>query len=189
MMRNTRTGYGWIAIFLHWAIALLIIGQWALGWTMEHAVGPKLAFGLIQWHKSFGLLILALAALRLLWRLGNPPPRLPAGMSPVEKLAAGASHRGLYGLMFLLPLSGWALVSVSVLEIPTYAFYLVLIPHLPLAKSDAAETFWTGVHQVLGWSLLALVLLHVLAALRHHFRLRDDVLLRMLRPARSLTRD
>lgn len=188
MLRNSSTGYGWVAILFHWTIAVLIIGQWGLGWTMEHLVGPRLAFGLIQWHKSFGLLILALALLRLLWRLINPRPRLPEGMSPFEKLTAGSVHRGLYWLMILLPFSGWALVSASVLEIPTYTFYLFVMPDLPLERSDAAEAFWTTTHVVLGWVLLAIVAVHVLAALRHHFLLRDSVLKQMIRPAsRSLT--
>jgi cytochrome b561 len=183
MLRNSSTGYGWIAILFHWTIAILIIGQWALGWTMEHLVGPRLAFGLIQWHKSVGLLILALALLRLLWRFANPRPVLPPEMGRLEKSAARSAHRGLYWLMFLLPLSGWALVSASVLEIPTYAFYLFIVPDLPLGRSDRSEALWTTAHIVLGWVLLAIVVVHVMAALRHHFLLRDNVLSRMIRPA------
>lgn len=188
MLRNSSTGYGWIAILFHWTIAILIIGQWGLGWAMEHLAGPRSAFGLIQWHKSVGLLILALALLRLSWRLVNPRPLLPGGMSLFEKLAAGSVHRGLYWLMLLLPLSGWALVSASVLEIPTYAFYLFVMPDLPLERSDAAEAFWTTTHIVLGWILLAIVAAHVLAALRHHFLLHDTVLKRIIRPAHPLTK-
>jgi cytochrome b561 len=188
MLRNSSIGYGWVAIVFHWTIAALIIGQWGLGWTMEHLVGPRLAFGLIQWHKSVGLLILALALLRLSWRLANPRPLLPEGMSPFEKLAAGSVHRGLYWLMVLLPLSGWALVSASVLEIPTYTFYLFVMPDLPIERSEAAESFWTTAHIVLGWILVAIVAAHVLAALRHHFLLHDTVLKRMIRPAQPLTK-
>jgi cytochrome b561 len=183
MMRNSKDGYGWVAIAFHWTVALLVIGQWALGWAMEHIADRRLAFDLIQWHKSFGFLVLALVAFRLLWRLANPIPTLPEGMGSVEKRAAVAAHRGLYALMFLLPLSGWAIVSTSVLEIPTFAFFLFVIPHLPLAKSDVAEALWTNVHIALGWVLLALAALHVLAALRHHVRLHDTVLMRMIRPA------
>lgn len=183
MLRNSSAGYGSVAIVFHWMIAALIIGQWGLGWAMEHLVGLRLAFGLIQWHKSIGFLILALALLRLSWRLVNPRPVLPKGTNPLEKLAADAAHRSLYWLMFLLPLSGWALVSASVLEIPTYTFYLFIMPDLPLERSEVAETFWMTTHIVLGWILLAIVAAHVLAALRHHFLLHDDVLKRMIRPA------
>jgi cytochrome b561 len=183
MLRNTRLGYGWVAIVLHWAIAILIVGQWTLGKVMKNIADQRLSFDLIQWHKSFGLLILALALLRLLWRLANPRPELPTDMSGLERRAAGWSHRGLYALMVLLPLSGWAIASATMLEIPTFAFYLFVVPDLPLARSDASEALWTTVHDILGWVLLALILLHVAAALRHHFLLRDGVLGRMLRPA------
>jgi cytochrome b561 len=183
MLRNTRLGYGWIAIVLHWTIAILIVGQWALGRVMKNIADQRLSFDLIQWHKSFGLLILTLALLRLLWRLVNPRPALPTDMASLERQAAGWSHRTLYALTVLLPLSGWAIASTTMLEIPTLAFYLFVVPGLPLARSDAAEALWSSVHDILGWVLLALVLLHVAAALRHHFLLRDGVLRRMLRPA------
>ena len=181
MLRNTKRGYGWIAIILHWTIACLIVGQWTLGKVMKNIADQRLSFDLIQWHKSFGFLILALVLLRLLWRFVNPAPALPPRMNALERQAAGLAHRALYALMFLMPLTGWAIASTTLLEIPTFAFYLFVIPDLPLPRSDAAETLWTSVHDVLGWLLLALVLLHMLAALRHHFLLRDDVLRRMLR--------
>jgi cytochrome b561 len=185
MLRNTRLGYGWVAIVLHWAIAILIVGQWILGKVMKNIADQRLSFDLIQWHKSFGLLILALALLRLLWRLVNPHPALPADMGGLERRAAGWTHRWLYALMILLPLSGWAIASATVLEIPTFAFYLFVVPDLPMPRSDAAEALWTSVHQVLGWLLLGFVALHVAAALRHHFLLRDGILLRMLGPGAS----
>lgn len=189
MLANSQTQYGWTAIVLHWAMALLLFGQWTLGQTMVRISDQRLAFDLFQWHKSFGLLVLALAILRLAWRLANPRPLLPAGTPRLEQAAAASTRRALYALMILLPLSGWALVSASVLEIPTLAFYLFLVPHLPLPKSEAAEAAWTLVHQVLGWLMFGLVFVHVLAALRHHFLLRDRVLVRMLRPGTHLTHE
>ncbi|MBN9079361.1 MAG: cytochrome b [Rhizobiales bacterium 65-79] len=180
MLRNTRLGYGWVAIALHWTIAVLIVGQWTLGKMMKSIADQRLSFDLIQWHKSFGLLILALAFFRLVWRLANPRPALPAETSGLERQAAGWTHRALYALMIVMPLTGWAIASTTVLEIPTLAFYLFIVPDLPLTRSDAAEALWASVHDVLGWVLLGLVLLHVLAALRHHFLLHDGVLVRML---------
>src|SRR5690606_14556202 len=117
MLANSQTQYGWTAIVLHWAMALLLFGQWTLGQTMVRISDQRLAFDLFQWHKSFGLLVLALAILRLAWRLANPRPLLPAGTPRLEQAAAASTHRALYALMILLPLSGWALVSASVLEI------------------------------------------------------------------------
>jgi cytochrome b561 len=185
MLRNTRLGYGLVAIVLHWTIAILIVGQWTLGKVMKNIADQRLSFDLIQWHKSFGLLIFALALLRLIWRLANAHPALPADMSGLERQAAGWTHRALYALMLFMPLTGWAIASTTMLEIPTFAFYLFVVPDLPLPRSDAAEALWTSAHDVLGWVLLALVLLHVLAALRHHFLLHDGVLLRMLIPRSS----
>lgn len=182
MLRNTRLGYGLVAIILHWTIAILIVGQWSLGKVMKNIADQRLSFDLIQWHKSFGLLIFALALLRLIWRLANAHPALPADMSGLERQAAGWTHRALYALMLFMPLTGWGIASTTMLEIPTFAFYLFVVPDLPLPRSDAAEVLWTSVHDVLGWVLLALVLLHVLAALRHHFLLHDGALLRMLIP-------
>lgn len=180
MLRNTKSGYGLAAIVLHWTVAVLFIGQAALGLYMVRTADQRAAFGLIQWHKSFGLLILALAVVRLAWRLTNRAPDLPAAMPGWERRAARLSHWGLYALTLALPLTGWALVSVSVLAIPTYA-----VPHLPLTVSEAGEVFWDGTHRVLAWTAIVLVAGHILAALRHHLVLRDGLLLRILWPARG----
>jgi cytochrome b561 len=182
MLRNRKSGYGLVAILLHWTIAVLFIGQAGLGLYMVRTADQRAAFGLIQWHKSFGLLILALAVVRLAWRLTNPRPDLPAAMPGWERRAARLAHGALYALMLALPLTGWALVSVSVLAIPTYAFYLVVVPHLPLPVSETGEVFWGEVHRLLAWTAIALATGHAFAALRHQFVLRDGVLAGMLRP-------
>jgi cytochrome b561 len=90
----------------------------------------------------------------------------------------------LYGVFLALPLTGWALVSTTVLPIPTLIFGLFLLPHLPLGDSEAAEELWAAVHSLLAYAAIMLVGVHVLAALRHHFILRDGVLKRMIYPAR-----
>jgi cytochrome b561 len=92
-------------------------------------------------------------------------------------------------LAILAPLAGWMIASVSTLEIPTFAFNLFIIPHLPFAKSDAAEAWWTQVHAVLAYLMLALVTLHSAAALFHHYIRRDGVLIRMLGARRSSAND
>lgn len=185
MMRNSRRGYGLVAIVLHWALAVLFIGELALGLVMVRLQSQRYAFDLIQWHKSFGFLVLGLVVLRLGWRLANIVPALPPTLSRAEKAAATTAHRLLYAMMLLLPLTGWILVSVSVLEIPTFAFYLIIIPHLPLGVSEAGELFWIDAHAWLAYGAGLLVAAHAAAALRHHFSLRDDVLLRMIMPAKA----
>ena len=189
MMRNSTRGYGLVAITLHWAIAVLFVGQLVFGILMVRIQDQRLAFDLIQWHKSLGFLTLGLVLLRLSWRLANIVPALPPTLSKPEKMTAVVAHRLLYALMLLLPLTGWVMVSVSVLEIPTFAFYLFIIPHLPLAISETAEFFWIDAHAWLAYAAGVLVTAHAAAALRHHFLLRDDVLRRMIVPAKARDAD
>lgn len=184
LIRNTGTRYGWIAILLHWLIALLFIGQIALGLVMVRITSQRSAFELIQLHKSFGFLLLGVVVLRLGWRIGNVRPQLPAGTGLLERRAAPAAHFALYALQLVLPLSGWALVSVSVLEIPSMPFDLFVMPNLPLAISEAGEAWWRTTHAYLAYAAIVLVAVHVLAALRHHFWLKDTVLARMISPSR-----
>ncbi|WP_370693941.1 cytochrome b [Methylobacterium sp. NEAU K] len=131
--------------------------------------------------------MLVLTGLRLAWRIFHRPPPSPAGMPARERRAAAAAHGVLYGLLVGLPLTGWAVVSLSPFNLPTVLYGLVPWPHLPLAPllSDpaAAEGRLKVVHAYGAWFLTALLVLHVVAALRHHLILRDDVLRRML-PAR-----
>src|SRR4051794_31420408 len=111
--RNTDRSWGTPAKVLHWGIALLIFAQFALGWL---AVTWRLSPTKLQlyiWHKSFGVLILTLVAVRLFWRLLNPAPRLPLETSRVEHFAARASHVLLYALMLAIPLSGWVINSAG----------------------------------------------------------------------------
>jgi cytochrome b561 len=181
MPRRLADGYDPIAIVLHWLIALLILGLLVLGFVMtRQSIDPALQFSLFQWHKSFGMLALLLAAVRLVHSLTVVRVKPVAGMSAIEHLAANAMHYLLLVLAVVVPMAGWMIASVSTLEIPTFAFNLVVIPHLPVPKSDAAEAWWTTAHAVLAYSTLALVLLHSGAALYHHHVRRDDVLTRML---------
>ena len=180
---NSMTRYGWGAIILHWLISLIFLGHFGLGFIMVRLASQRTAFELIQLHKSFGFLLLGLVILRIAWRFGNAAPALPRSVGTLERRAAPLAHIALYAFQLALPLSGWALVSVSMLEIPSLPFNLFLMPNLPLAESDAAESFWTSAHWYLAYAGMALVVLHVAAALRHHFQLRDGVLTRMITPS------
>ncbi|CCV03767.1 putative cytochrome b561 [Mesorhizobium metallidurans STM 2683] len=180
---NTPTRYGWAAIILHWLIGALFIGQFGLGFVMVRLTSQRTAFELIQLHKSLGFLLLGLVILRIAWRIGNAAPALPRSVGPFERRTAPLAHFALYGFQLALPLSGWALVSVSMLEIPSMPFNLFVMPNLPLAESDAAENFWAAAHWYLAYAGIALVILHALAALRHHFWLKDTVLERIIMPS------
>lgn len=181
--------YSAVAILLHWASALGVLALIGMGLTMTHAgLAPMRLFPLYQWHKSVGITVLVLTGLRLAWRLTHRPPPHPAGMPARERRAAGAAHAILYGLLVGLPLTGWAVVSLSPFNIPTVLYGLVPWPHLPLARllTDPAgvEGAFKLLHAYGAWFLMALLVLHVAAALRHHLILRDGVLWRML-PGRA----
>jgi cytochrome b561 len=187
-IRNTSKGYGSIAIAFHWTMAALMIGLFAVGKYMTglDPTAPD-TFAIYQWHKSFGFLVLGLAALRLAWRFANPSPALPRDMPAYQRAAAHLGHAGLYALLFALPISGWLMVSASPWGIPTVLFNVIPVPHLPvpemLGTKAQAEKALKEVHELLGFVLLALFLAHVAAALKHHFINRDTVLKRMLSTA------
>jgi cytochrome b561 len=183
LLRNTASRYGWGAIVLHWAIAVIFIGQFVLGLAMMRVASQRTSFELIQLHKSFGFLLLGLVVLRIAWRLGNVTPSLPSGTGRLERRGAPLAHFGLYLFQLALPVSGWALVSVSVLAIPSMPFGLFVVPNLSLGLSAGSEGFWLKAHSYLAYAGMALVILHLAAALRHHFWLRDSVLTRMIAPS------
>ncbi|MBI1213058.1 MAG: cytochrome b [Alphaproteobacteria bacterium] len=185
MLTNSEKRYGAVAVTLHWLIAIGIIGMLILGKYMADLprADPS-RFELIQLHKSFGITILALSVLRVLWRLVNKVPPLPPQMPAWQRYAANASHFLLYVLILAIPLSGWAMVSASPLGIPTIWFGQFEIPHLPglqgFADQHAVEGQLRETHELLGNLMIGLLIIHIGAALKHHFWDRDDVLIRML---------
>lgn len=181
MLRNTRASYGAVAIGFHWTVALLFLAQIALGYLTQ-AVGdrPRLQFDLYQWHKSFGFLILALALLRVLWAFSSTRPQPVPDMPRWEVSTARVVHILLLALTIIVPLTGWAIASTSPLRIPSFAFDLVVVPDLPLARSDAMEAFWSSTHALLAYGAGLLALAHAGAAIHHHIVRRDATLVRML---------
>ncbi len=189
-----RSRYASVAIALHWLIAVAILTNLWLGWCMGHAEGMD-QFRLFQLHKSVGITVLLLAIVRIAWRLSHRPPPYPAGMTPFERRAAGGLHALFYLLMLALPLSGWVIVSASAYNLPTLLFGAVPWPHiapvhdLPAASRQLVEDRTRTAHMWLAWLFLALIALHVAAALKHHFHDRDDVLARMLPRLRRRARN
>jgi len=165
----------------HWSVAALILLQFVLGWLAASWRLSPTKLDLFVWHKSVGMLILALVVLRLLNRLATRAPALPPGMPAWERAAAHASHALLYGLMLALPLSGWIVSAAA--GVPFRIFWRLPLPAIVAPDRHTAELA-AAVHLALGIALVALLVLHIAAALRHHFAKRDDVLTRML-PART----
>jgi len=189
--------YSRTAITLHWLIALLICANLWIGWWMVDAIKDTtkqaVAFQAFQLHKSLGVTVLLLSLLRLMWRLFHKPPALPAAMSRFEKAAARAAHVCFYLVMIGLSLSGWIYVSsgwnsdmATPFEVPTIVFGLVEWPHIArlATLSNHARALVADIsisaHALLASGTLGLLALHILAALKHHFKDRDDVLVSML---------
>ncbi len=169
------------SIILHWLIAVLILLLLAIGLIMVGLPFGADKFFVYQWHKSFGLLVLLLVALRVYFRLKQTMP-LPATLPQWQKRAAHATHLALYAAMILMPLSGWLMVSLSPLQIPTLFFGGVEWPHLPVPQNwinESAADMAKDAHEIIAWALIGLIALHVGAAAQHLFK-RDGIIYRML---------
>lgn len=173
----SNAGYTTTAKSLHWLIVALLIVQFTVAWTMPHIGRNTPVTTLISLHFTIGVVILAVAIVRLAWRVTHGEPAPEAGVPPWQTTSARIVHWLLYALLFVLPLLGW--INASYRGMPIIMFGLEL-PHLVAAR--AAGWGWTGdVHSLLAnYLLLGLVGLHVLAALYHYFLRRDGVLQRML---------
>ncbi len=185
-MTRNPTRYSTVAIVLHWLIAAAIIFQIVLAWRMEDLKTP-LGFALVQMHKSVGISILLLSLARLGWRLVNPPPPEPEGLTRWELWLSKFVHVALYGIMIGMPLTGWLMVSASKIQIPTLLFGVVPWPHLPVADlAPAAKAMWQSIgkngHGLLAWGAYLLVGLHVAGALKHQLFDREMPLLARMAP-------
>jgi cytochrome b561 len=177
LKENMQTRYSTVAIVLHWLIALAIFGTFVLGLTMRELELSPLKLRLYSYHKWIGVSIFLLVLLRLGWRLAHRPPPPPPGMPVWQLRAAQFTHVLLYVLTLAVPLSGWLMSSASGFQV----IYLGLLPIpdlLPKNKELAAQLALA--HQVLNFTMAFLVIMHVAAALKHHFFDRDNVLTRML---------
>jgi cytochrome b561 len=175
--------YSGVAIALHWAMAFSIVGMIVVGWNMSDMERGALKQSLYQMHKSFGITLLFLTVARILWRLMNPPPPQPEGMKPLERGASHIVHMGFYALMIAMPLSGWAMVSLSTFKVPTVLFGVLSWPHLPgleaLASKDTHEMA-EFIHSKLAWLALGLLVLHVIGAIKHELGPEEGVFKRMI---------
>jgi cytochrome b561 len=201
-MSTTAQRYSAVAIVLHWAIAAAILYMLPLGlWMHEQAedgVTHEGVFRAFQLHKSIGLAVLALSLIRLGWRLAHRPPPLPQHMPAWERFAAKATHWAFYALMIGLPLSGWLFVSAGwslhedrSLAVPTHFFGLLEVPALfgltqaaPELRAAVADVAF-NTHALMAWAAAILFVLHVAAALKHHFFDRDEVLAHMVPGVRA----
>ena len=175
-LRNTADRYGLVAQALHWAIVALILVQLTLAFVAKNLPLSPAKVGVLANHKSFGITILALASIRLLWRLANRPPP-PPPMPRWQLLASRVSHFSLYALLFAMPITGWLMSSAA--NYPVSWFGTAQLPDLVAPDGELKQQL-IDVHHLLAKALIALVLVHVAAALKHQFLDRDNLLYRML---------
>ncbi len=172
--------YGLVAIALHWLLALAIVGSFGVGLYMADLPFSPARLKLYNWHKWAGVTILALSALRLLWRLVNRPPDLPASVTAAMPAWQQKAHHGTHHLMYLLffavPLTGWAYSSAA--GFPIVWFGVLPLPDFVPVSKELAELI-KPLHKLAAFGLAALVVLHVAAALKHQIVDRDRLLGRM----------
>ena len=196
-MNNASTHYTKTAVILHWLIALGIFGMFALGWFMSDIPkeAPKqLSFDLFNWgiypwqvpeeisprsfyfnvHKSFGVTIFALILLRIVWRLMYTPPALLSSYKTIERKLANGTHRLLYLLMLVLPLSGVIMATYSKYGIKWFGMNFI-----KGLDNNPMRELYKSIHEIVGLILLAFVVIHILGALKHQLIDKDDTLKRM----------
>lgn len=169
--------YNRTAMLLHWLVALLLLGQFAFGWLLDDIPRGTPARGyFFSLHKSTGMLIGLLILARIIWRLTHTPPALPDSVPRWQRQLAAMAHYGLYALMVVMPLSGYVASNFSKYGVHFFNVYKLA----PWGEDNKAiYAFFNQTHGVASWLLLALVLVHVLAALKHVWVDRDTLFYRM----------
>jgi cytochrome b561 len=176
MTGNTSERWGSVQIGLHWLIAALILIQVPAAWGMVNASPGALQNFLYNVHKNVGVIIFALAIVRLAWRLMHPVPHLPDDMPDWQRTLARTTHFLLYALLFLMPITGFLFTTLSGFPVPLFMIW-DLAKLVPVNKPLGA---WFEIaHLSLQWLLYLVVVLHVAGALNHHLVRKDWVLRRM----------
>lgn len=180
--RSTLNQYGLVAKSLHWIIVVGIIAEYLLAEGAEDESVPVRTLSAMDWHESIGITLLALAAIRMIWRVVDRRPEWPAQMRRYERALAWSVHTAFYVLLLAIPISGWLIVSIEGESLRYFTWFD--LPAIVPAGSVEREHLAEEVHEFLFNVLVALAVFHVVAALKHHFIDRDNVLRRMVRGAR-----
>ena|SRR3990167_2798793 len=175
IFRNTQNHFGMITILLHWLMAILLIGLLALGIYMVYLPISLQKLKMYGWHKEYGLLALALAMVRIVWRWINLNPQLSLPL--LEKFAARSVHYAFYLFMFAMPITGWLITSAA--GLPASFFGLFVLPSL-VSPNEEWLILFQVIHKWVGYLFIVTIILHASAALKHHFINKDDILKRMI---------
>lgn len=176
MWTNSVNKWGIISLLFHWLMGLMIIGMLGVGLYMTQLPPSDFKWMLYGFHKSFGVIILILSFMRLVWRLSQTTPDLPE-LSRMHYLMAKASPWVLYILMFTMPISGYIMSVAGGHPVQLFDFWT--LPNL-MDKNPAVAGFAHTTHSVVGYLFVIVLILHVSAALYHHFCLKNFLLKRML---------
>ena len=177
-MAEPRNRYSVVSLILHWAIAGMILAQVLLITANEATEGQAISREFVQVHKALGLTVLVLTLFRIGWRFANPALPLPDGMKRWEKGLARTTHILFYVLLIAMPLTGWAAVSATGRDLSWFGLFNW--PLLPITGGRDAFRSIIDIHELVMKGLYVLIALHVLAALKHQFVDRDNVLHRMI---------
>ena len=174
-LSNTEDEYGLVAKAFHWLIAVMIIALIPIGLFMGGMDNTPAKIGLFGLHKSFGLLVFFLGLGRIAWRFISPPPEHLETHEHWEVTLAGAAHFWLYVCIIGMPLSGWLMSSAGEFPVP---FFGIQMPHL-IGKDVQLGDLFNQVHEILAYTLIFVLGLHVAGALKHHVLDKDETLQRM----------
>lgn len=178
MWRNTSATYGWIAIVLHWLVAVTVVGLFTLGlWMVDLSYYDPWYRSAPDIHKGIGILLFLVMLGRLVWRLVNPRPEPEPGMHRAERLLASAAHAGLYALLFAVMLTGYLISTADGRAIDVFGLFSV---PATVHEIENQEDIAGEIHLALAITLVSIASIHALAALKHHFWNRDRTLKRML---------
>ena len=174
-LKNSRSHFGVVSIVFHWVMAILLITLLALGLYMTSLPINPDTIELYGWHKELGMLVLMLVIARSIWRVSNVIPRL--ALPWWEALAARVVHYLFYVFMFALPITGWLMSSAA--GFPVSFFNWFIFPDL-ISPNPNLMKLLEQIHEWLAYGLIATTCLHILAALKHHFIDKDDIMRRMM---------
>ncbi len=181
-MSNTSAGYGLLAIVIHWVAAVAVIGLFALGfWMVDLSYYNDWYRRAPDIHRSIGVLLFGLMALRLFWRIFSASPKPIAGHKRWETLSAHAAHALLYFLIFVATVSGFLISTADGSSVSVFGWFDV--PSVT-GQIKGLEDIAGVVHYWSTWALVALAAVHALGALKHHLVDRDETLRRILVPVR-----
>lgn len=178
LLRNSPGRYGWLSIFLHWSMALVIYAMFALGlWMVGLSYYDTWYHNAPEIHKSIGVILMLALIIRLIWRVVSPPPKPLSSYSPLVRITAVLAHGLLYGLLIAILFSGYLISTADGKPVSVFGWF-----SLPAVLTGAGEQadLAGDIHLWLAWSIVILSVLHGLAALKHHFIDRDITLKRML---------